>query len=76
MSFSFCTSMTYHTLEWVSQCKKLCHLQLRKGANFTNASLLSYFINMNDMQSKSLKHLNLAECTEISDECLFHLSER
>jgi len=76
LSFSFCTLMSQHALEWISQCKLLNHLQLRKGEHFTNSSLLSFFKNMSDKQGKKFKYLNIAECTEISDECLFHIANK
>lgn len=70
LSLSFCTSLTDAALLSISRCRKLKYLQLRKGEHFTNKALLSYLEDMEEAQSLRFKHLSLAECTEISDECL------
>lgn len=76
LSFSFCTNMTHVALEWIGECTKLNHLKMRKGANFTQGSLLKYLKNLTDEQASGFKYLNLSECSEISDECLFFLGEK
>ena len=75
-SLSFCDSLTDKSLDKIKNFEKLKYLQLKKGANFTNLGILDLLRNLRNVEGQGLQHLNLSECSSLSDECLHALSQR
>jgi len=80
LSIYFSNSLTPVSLDYIKTFQNLSHLTLRKGVNFTNASLLSFLEHLSVKQNANpcntgLTSLSLAECNELSDKCLFFIAE-
>ncbi|XP_066928403.1 F-box/LRR-repeat protein 2-like [Clytia hemisphaerica] len=73
---SFCDNLSCDAIESIKKCQNLNSLKLRKGTEFKTEALLNYFKSMSTDQGRNFKRLNLAECTEITDDCLSQISKK
>ena len=79
LRLSFCDSLTDASLVWIGGMRKLVHLQLKKGSEFSADGLRQMFVGLHPKTTGNetgLLHLSVAECCGIDDLALQALANR
>ncbi|XP_033632097.1 F-box/LRR-repeat protein 17-like [Asterias rubens] len=73
LSLSFCEQLTDTALSMLQKVNSLRHLRLRRGVEFTEDALCSFFSRGN---VQSLSFLDLSECSELTDKGVANIAHR